>query len=103
MTEIYGCVETSLAHSEQEIGDEWEQVMVLLGDFVESPEINTEAKGAVLFTDEQNGSSMGGLRRPDETNPEMLVNEFPKCTKLRLGEGIHYANGRGSIFFKVNL
>ena len=77
--------------------------MVLLGDFVESLEIDTEAKGAILFMDEQNGSSMGGLRRPDKTNPEMLVDEFLKCTKLELGEGIHRANGRGSTFFKVNL
>ena len=61
MTEIYGGVNMGFTCSRQEVRNEREQVTVLLGNFVQPMEINTESKEAILLTDEKDGSTMRRL------------------------------------------
>jgi len=42
-------VDFRTAHVGEEFGDEWDQVPILLCDFVEVPEVDTELQGAILL------------------------------------------------------
>ena len=55
---------------------ERERVLVLLGNDVQSSEVNAKAKGTILLVDEEDQSSMGRTRWVDETCVQILVNEF---------------------------
>ena len=61
MTEIYGGVNTGFTCSRQVVRNKGKQVMVLLGNLVQSMEIDTESKGSIFFADKKNGGTMRRL------------------------------------------
>ena len=44
MSEVYGGVDSGFARSGQQVGDERKRILVLLGDLVETLEVNTETE-----------------------------------------------------------
>ena len=75
-------VDHSMARRIQEVRDEWEWVAILLTDFVEAPEIDTELKRAVLLFDEEDWRSVGRSSRSYETCSKVFVNESLEGSKL---------------------
>ena len=57
MSEVEHSVDTSLSGGLEKVGDEQKWIPIFLRDFVKTTEIDTEAEGAILFTDEKNGVS----------------------------------------------
>ena len=68
MAEVERCINTSLAGCIEEGRNEWKWVPVFLIDFVKTTVGNTKSERAVLFADEENGSSMRRARVSDKTN-----------------------------------
>ena len=86
MSEVECSVDASLSSTLEKVGDERKWIPIFLRDFVKATEIDAEAEGAILFTDEENGGTMwrgGGL---DKTTGQMFVNEFMESLKFSLKE-----------------
>ena len=52
MMEINGGIDTGFTHSEQEVRNDQKGITVLLGDPVQSSEINAQMEQSVFLTDE---------------------------------------------------
>ena len=87
----------------KEVSDEEDQVLILLGDFVQVPEINTEFQAPILLLGKENGGTSGLLGQSDESLPKHVVNEFSEETELYAREQVDVAVRRGLVVLKVNL
>ena len=54
MLEVERSVDASLSGGLEKAGDERKWILIFLRDFVKTAEIDTEAEGAILFTDKKN-------------------------------------------------
>ena len=68
MSEVERSVDASLSGGLEKVGDERKWIPIFLRDFVKTTEIDAEAEGAILFTDEKNGGvgdngGIGGCQR----------------------------------------
>ena len=68
--------------------------MVLQGELIKPTKVCTETKRAVLFLDEENGSTMGRGRSPYEAESKMLIDELAKGLELGRREGVNPAGRR---------
>ena len=57
MSEVERRVDASLSCGREEVGDERKWIPIFFRDFVKTTEIDAEAEGAILLTDEKNGVS----------------------------------------------
>ena len=84
MLQVECSVDASLSGGLEKIGDERKWIPIFLCDFVETMEIDAEAEGAILFTDEKDRGAVwrgGGL---DKITGQMFVNEFMEGLKFSL-------------------
>ena len=68
MVEVNFWVDLSLLRCIQQIQDEWEQVMVFFGNFIQCMEIDTKPKQAIFLFDKENGCPMWGLWKLNEAH-----------------------------------
>src|ERR1700678_534820 len=102
MSEIQSCIDTSFTCCCQKIIDHRERVSILLADFVQSPEIDAKSERTIFLANEEDWCTVRGFRRSNESNVDVLVNEFSKGSQFRLRKGIHRTNRRRSSVFKVD-
>ena len=55
VSEVERSVDASFSGGLEKVGDEQKWIPIFLRDFVKTTEIDAEAEGAILFTDEKNG------------------------------------------------
>jgi len=67
-------IDSSLASTVKEVGDERKWVTVLLRDSVESTIVDTKPEFSAFLPDEQDRSAASCLRRPDEAFRKVIVN-----------------------------
>ena len=79
------------------------RVAILLADFVEALEIDTESKGAVLLFDEEDWSSMGRGGRLYETCSKVFVDESLESGKLDWRQRVECSQGWRCSFLKIDL
>ena len=60
--EVNLCIYLGTPESVDQIANEWEQVLILFGDFIESPVVNAEAEQTILLLGKEYWSS-GSLWR----------------------------------------
>ena len=77
--------------------------MILLGDAVDSPEVDTKPQGTVLFLDEQDWSSMRGARGGNEAHGYVLVNKLMEGLKLLLGQRVDRTKQGGCAILQCDL
>ena len=68
MLEIEGSVDSSFTSSEEKVRDEWKQISILLGDFVETAVVHTELERAVLLVNEKDRGTMRRTSRMYESS-----------------------------------
>jgi len=56
-----------LSSLEHEVGDKGDQVLILLGDLVKVPKVNTESQAAIFFLGEEDRCTVGDC--DDQMNP----------------------------------
>ena len=78
MLEVERSIDASFSGRLEKVGDEQKWIPIFLRDFVKSTEIDAEAEGAILFTDEKNGGAMWRGGGSDKTTGQMF--------KLRVSE-----------------
>jgi len=66
----------------KEVGDEWDQILILLSDLVEVLEVNTELQSAILLFSKNNRCAAWRLGQSDEPLAEHIIEEFMKETEL---------------------
>ena len=71
-------VDTRLARSIKEVGNEWKGIMVYLGNAVQASEVDTEAERTILFVNKENWSTMWRRGGMDVTNCKMFINKLSK-------------------------
>ena len=103
MSEVEHSVDVSLSGGLEKVGDERKWILIFLCDFVKAAEINAEMEGAILFTDEENGSTVWRGGGSDKTTGQMFINEFTEGLKFSLREWEDWIYRRFSSVFKVNL
>ena len=103
VSEVKRSVDMSLSSSLEKVRDERKWMLIFLQDFVEAAEIDTEAEGAILFADEENGGTMWRGGGSDKTTGQMFVNEFTEGLKFSLREREDRTYWRFSSVFKVDL
>ena len=103
MLEVERSVNASLSGRLEKVGDEWKWILIFLRDFVKTMEIDAEAEGAILFTDEKNGGAVWRGGGSDKTTGQIFVNEFTEGLKFRLREREDQTYRRFSSVFKVDL
>src|SRR6266481_2124689 len=103
MPEVNFRVDMCLAQGIQKVGDQWERVSVLLGDAIDSPEVDAKPQGTVLFLDEQDRSSVRGVREGNEAHGYILVNKLMEGLKLLLGQRVDRTKWRGSAILQCDL
>ena len=103
MSEVERSVNASFSGRLEKVRDEQKWILIFLCDFVKATEIDAEAEGAILFTNEKNRGTVwrgGGL---DKTTGQMFINEFMEGLKLSLREQEDWTYRRFSSVFKVDL
>ena len=103
MLEVEHSVDASFSSGLEKVGDEQKWILIFLRDFVKTTEIDAEAEGAILFTDEKNGGAVWRGGGSDKTTGQMFVNEFTEGLKFSLRERQDWTYWRFSSVFKVNL
>jgi hypothetical protein len=84
MPEIDFGEESSLLRTIEEVGDAREWVTVFLGDFVESPEVDTKSEGPIFLLDEKDQSTTRRSSGTDKSIGYMFVNKITECSKFKL-------------------
>ena len=82
MPQINFNIDVSLPGGVEEVGYQWKGIPILLSDLVETVEVNTESEGAIPFLEKQHRRAMQGLRRTDEAQSSVLIEEFSECLSL---------------------
>ena len=103
MLEVEHSVDASLSGRLEKVGDEQKWILIFLCDFVEAAEIDAEAEGAILFTDEENRGTVWREGGSDKTAGQMFINEFMEGLKFSLRERKDQIYRRFSSVFKVDL
>ena len=86
----------------EDVGDERDQVPILLSDLVEVLEVNTESQGAILLLGKENRCTTWQLGRLDESLAKHVVKEFVQETELCAREQVNVAMGRCLVILDVN-
>ena len=58
--------------------------MVFLGDFIKASIVNEELEWTIFFVDKEDGGTMWGISRSNESSAKVFVNELPKGLKFWL-------------------
>lgn len=103
MLKIYFCIYFCFAGSIEEVRKEGQRVPVLLGDLVESAEVDAKSKRTILFQSEQNRGTMGRSRRGDKSVSKVFIKEFPKCFQLFWGQWVETSKWGFGVMLDVNL
>ena len=103
VSEVKHSIDASFSGRLEKVRDEQKWIPIFLRDFVKTAEIDTEAEGAILFTDEKNGGTMWRGGGSDKTTGQMFINEFTEGLKLSLREQEDRTYRRFSSIFKVDL
>ena len=74
--EVKGHIDASFTSSGKEIVNKGKWITVLLRDLIKATEIDTKSKRAILFSDKEDQSSMGGGGGSNESNFEVLIDKF---------------------------
>ncbi|KIK14813.1 hypothetical protein PISMIDRAFT_642001, partial [Pisolithus microcarpus 441] len=75
MVEVNFGVNLCMAWGTKKVGDQWQQVVVLLSDLVKALEINTELEGAILLFYKKDRGTVSRGRLFDEPVAKVLINE----------------------------
>lgn len=89
MVEVNLGIDLGTARRVKKVGNEQKGVTVFLGDLVETSEVDTEMKRTIFFTNKDNGGSMGGGRRMDDTIGQVLIEKLVEHFKLNRGQRIY--------------
>ena len=81
-------VNTSRVQSIEKIRDEWEWIVILAHDAVQTPIVNTESQRTVLFLYEKDGSTTRSIRGVDHTRLEVFVKILTESSEFGRGQGI---------------
>ena len=96
-------VDCCAAQLVEEIGDEWDRVLILLCDLVEVAEVDTESQGTILLLHKEDRCTTWQLRGSDEPLAEHVIEEFMQETELCAREWVDVALRRQLVILKVNL
>src|SRR5882672_9696512 len=95
-------VDLGTAELVKEVGDQWDRVLILPGELVEVPKVDTEPQGPVFLLCEQDWGTCWGLGRSDEPFAKHIIEELMKETKLCAREWVDMTVRRCLVILKVN-
>ena len=81
MSEVERSVDASFSGRLEKVGDERKWISIFLRDFVKTTEIDAEAEGAILFTDEKNGGAMWRGGGSGKTTGQMFKSRVLEITE----------------------
>ena len=84
VSEIKGSVDLSFTSGGKKVGDEQKQILILLGDFVETAVVHTELERAVLLANKKDRGTMRRTSRTYESSMKVVIDELSEGSKFRL-------------------
>ena len=84
MSEVKFCIDFCFSWNIQKVFCQWKQITIFLGHFIETMEINTKMKIAILSPDKEHRSSMWRMAQMYKSDVEMLIQKLMEFAELGL-------------------
>ena len=102
MSEVEFRIDFCFSWNIQKVFCQWKWIMIFLGHFIETMEINTKMKIAILFPDKEHQSSVWRMAWMYKSDVEMLVQKLAEFMEFRLQQGVNCTQQRGSALHEVD-